>query len=163
MAKGLICGPHWNLMGPVPHEECNLETATNSSGNGNSEQPTPYPQDLAICIWPRRVHHVLVRHDKPDAEKVVTLVGERWERRDQVLRQEWDALLLSQKQKRFPQVSSFQVLTRNQKSAVTSLLPRIVLLEPVRLSPFDAGDLPLTTALRKASEKVAIPYSHPRF
>ncbi|CAB9526734.1 Carboxy-S-adenosyl-L-methionine synthase [Seminavis robusta] len=90
MAKGLICGPHWNLLGPVTHEDCNFFDVNNSSSSSVWHPP-------GIAIWPRKIHHVLVRHDKPSADKVVTRVGERWERRDQVLYQEWKALLQVQK------------------------------------------------------------------
>jgi SAM-dependent methyltransferase len=75
-AKGLICGPHFTYISPVPHKEIVTDLDMKS-----------------LAIWPRKIQSIQLKADKGDPsstkEKCVILSGEIWARRDEMLWDEW--------------------------------------------------------------------------
>lgn len=78
MAAGLICGPQTSFICPVEHQECDDGTS--------------------IAIWPRQMHQIQFRQNKaldhgaPMVKRVVYF-GDKWNQRDEALREEWKALI----------------------------------------------------------------------
>ena len=88
-AKGLICGPHFDMVTPVRHEEVHIADS----------------DVTALAIWPKRPYSVLLRKEKSDPSIVTKLTctfGEKWEIRDQVLMDEWRSMRMQKKSILFP-------------------------------------------------------------
>lgn len=76
-AKGLICGPHFIYVSPIPHEEI-------VSGSGMK----------SLAVWPKRIQSIRLITNKADpSSKKKTILfssGEKWAKRDGVLWEEWN-------------------------------------------------------------------------
>jgi len=93
MAKGLICGPHWNMIGPVPHD-----IVVAGMQGARDATTTNLTSTTALAIWPRRIYSIKLVQDKGDvtniSNKIVTVNGDTWIRRDELLWNEWREMLL---------------------------------------------------------------------
>ena len=115
MAKGLVCGPMVNILGPITHQEVRGDVLSDSVG---SVEGLSAEMD-GLAIWPLQIYSIVLKESKAfhyeesngttpiismttgadndndndvEALKVVKYYGEEWARRDELLRNEWDAL-----------------------------------------------------------------------
>jgi hypothetical protein len=115
-AKGLICGQYVNMIPPIRHEEVYVD---------NSDF-------VSIAIWPKGQYAIVLKTNKSEpsiVDKIHVTFGDKWQRRDELLLDEWKTLM---KQNTVPRQSCVYIPNReangSQKFGMATYSPSLPIL-----------------------------------